>query len=297
MKCAYCFPRVVRSLGERPGFSYHGLLKNIVKASKMSFFNLMRTAKFKLSAFKREIPPINIPALIRTLEETNKIFHISFGGSEPFLVPNIIDACIEITRRHFISVITNLTLGNIKEFAEKIDPKRVMCISASVHFKELERLNLLENFIDNFITCQKNGFNITACEVAYPPFSNEVGVYKKNFGRKGITVRFDPFIGVYDGRYYPQAYTEEELRRFGLNSLCYDIFNQKGQLCNAGYNAAIVTPAGVIKTCYQIGEDLGNIYRKITFKNRLVTCPFNFCSCPLNRWDPYLLKKALCNFS
>ena len=90
-----------------------------------------------------EIYKIDIPAVIKTLNKTNKVFRIGFVGGEPFLVPNMVEACTEITKKHYIAFNTNLTSSNIKEFSEKIDPKRVIHIVASLHIKELEKHNLL----------------------------------------------------------------------------------------------------------------------------------------------------------
>ena len=46
----------------------------------------------------KPISTINIPELIATLDKTGLIFRISFtGGGEPFLVPNLTEACLELT--------------------------------------------------------------------------------------------------------------------------------------------------------------------------------------------------------
>lgn len=70
------------------------------------------------------------------------------------------------------------------------------------------------------------------------------------------------------------------------------MLNQKGQLCNAGYNVCIITTKGNIVPCYKIHKRIGNIYKKIEFNDKLIRCPFKTCYCPLNIYDPYLFEKA-----
>ncbi len=241
-----------------------------------------------------EIHKINIPALIKTVNKTNKTFKISFtGGGEPFLIPNIIEACVELTRNHFIRLVTNLTSVKLKEFAEKIDPERVIQIIASLHIKELERLNLLDKYIYNFRLCKEKGFNIKAFEVAHPQLLDEIDKYKKFFYEKGIQLEFKSFFGEYNGKIYPNSYTEKEIRNFGLSMKEINVNRQKGNFCNAGYNIGVINPNGDLTFCNQIRKPMGNIYDKIKFNNKIVRCPFEFCGCPLNILDTYLLKKAI----
>lgn len=244
-----------------------------------------------------KIPNIEIPPLIRVLENTGKTFKISFtGGGEPFLVPNLVEACVEITKKHYISLTTNLTSVRIAEFAKRINPRRVFHILASAHIKELEKRNLLDIYCNNFLLLREKGFNIKAIEVAYPPLLNEVKRYRLLFKNKGIELEFNPFLGNYNGKKYPFSYTQAELEIFGLNSSKGNSPKKNYQylkLCNAGYNVVSVNPRGDIYPCDSINNKIGNIYNKIEFKKNLIVCPFKFCGCPINEYDPYLFKKAL----
>ncbi len=242
-----------------------------------------------------EVPKINIPSLIRTLNKTNKIFKINFvGGGEPFLIPNLIEACKEITKKHYVSFQTNLTSIKIKELCERINPKRVTHIHTSLHIKELERLNLMNRLIENFQLCMERGFNIYAREIAYPPLASEVKEYTKFFKENNIELIFSHFVGVYNGKKYPAAYTKEETKIFGFDyKKSVETHKQTGKLCNAGYNAGIVDTQGNIIRCSKVKENLGNIYQDIKFKDNLFKCSIEFCGCPLKIYDPYLFEKAL----
>ena len=235
---------------------------------------------------------INIPALIHTLNKTNTTFRISFTGGEPFLTPNIIEACIEITKQHYIAFNTNLTATRFKEFGANINPERVIHITASVHIAELETYNLTYRFIDNYVVLREKGFSIDAIEVGHPSLLNHVQKYKDAFKRKGLDIAFGPFVGEYEGRQYPDSYTQEEIHIFDLKDTP-NIFSQKGTLCNAGYNVGIVLPNGDVVNCSPISEKIGNIYEDIKFKDQLIICPVEVCGCPLKCYDKSLFEKAL----
>lgn len=241
-----------------------------------------------------EVSEINISAVTRTLNETNRTFLITFtGGGEPFLVPNIIEACREITKKHYISFNTNLTAERVEEFCEEIEPQQVLLIVASLHIEELEKRNLLEKYIHHFKLFQKKGFHIIANEVAYPPFLDKVQKYRNFLEAKGIHLTFSPFIGKYGGQVYPESYVDKEYRTFDLDRNCASRFRQKGKLCNAGYNVAVVNRKGDIRPCLNLQEPLGNIYESINFKKNLLQCQFDFCECPPSVYGYDLYQKAL----
>ncbi len=243
------------------------------------------------------LPKINISSLLTTLEKTNKIFQITFvGGGEPFLVPNLIEACTAITQKHYISFITNLTGARVKEFAGEINPQRVVRIQASLHIKELERHRLLDAYIQNFLLLKEKGYNIQAKAVAYPSLVQDVKQYREFFRKNGIELKFVPFFGEYRRGKYPFAYTDRELEIFHFgngNGLDMGKHHQYKKACNAGYNAGIVRPNGVIHRCDLIKEKIGNIYNNIAFKNNLVICPLKFCGCPIKTLDSSLFQKAV----
>jgi len=244
-----------------------------------------------------EITRIDISSLMKTIDKTGKIFNIHFiGGGEPFLVPNIVDACIEITKRHYVGFNSNMITNKIEEFAEKIDPGRVSYINASCHIKELERVGLLDTWIDNFLMYKDRGFNIGAEEVAFPPLLKEAGRYRRFFRNGGIELKFVPFSGEYNGKKYPRAYTKKEMKIFGIPKKGKDgtnKYNQYGKRCNAGYNFGFADKDGNIQPCPQINESIGNLYGKIEFQSGIRRCPFDVCWCPLNVFDPHLFKKAV----
>jgi len=234
---------------------------------------------------------------MKTLEKTNKVFKIGFsGGGEPFLVPNLVEACLELTKKHYLSFNTNFAEKGVREFIEKIDPKKILYIISSCHIKALERRNLFETYIENFLLAKKRGINIRAVEVAYPPLLSEIDQYRKLFASKGIQLDFNDFCGKYEDKDYPQSYTDEELDGFGFKrksvNTRYPTSKKRIRLCNAGYNVAYIHSNGDITPCEPINKIIGNIYEKIRFEKDLMICPFKSCSCPLYLYDVNLFQKA-----
>jgi len=66
---------------------------------------------------------INLVLLRKALNKADKVFRVGLTAGEPFLVPNIVDACAEITEKHFLSINTNLISDKIEDFAERINPR------------------------------------------------------------------------------------------------------------------------------------------------------------------------------
>lgn len=239
------------------------------------------------------INKIDIEKLISTLEKSGKIFRISFTGGEPFLIPNFVEACSAITEKHYISLNSHLLSKRIEKFAEIIEPKRVLVFHASLHLDELERLKSKSVFINHFHLLKEKGFNIYAEAVAYPKFANRVESLKSEYKKEGIEFTFGSFYGEFNNKRYPDSYTEDELKIFGIDKNEFSKFYQKNKLCNAGYNVGVVYSKGNIKPCFQIKEDIGNIYEEINFNKDILKCSFNYCGCPLNEYDTYLFNKAI----
>jgi len=280
--CMYCFQGGAASQLQKKKIDMRKIVSSFIK-------------KFRISLFKRS-PKTNIKQLLKILEETCKVFRISFTGGEPFLVPNFIEICEALSRKHYVAFNTNLTSSKIEEFCKRIDPSRVVHFHASAHLKELERLHLFDRFVSNFLLCKNKGFPIFAQEVGHPDFISEVEAYKRKFRERGIELLFGPFHGEYKGKLYPEAYSKQEIKAFGFNATPYNTiesFYQKNTICNAGYNVAVIFPNGDVFPCYKLKEKLGSIYQGVTFRKNLVRCPFDFCPCPFKEYDSNLFQKAM----
>lgn len=173
---------------------------------------------------KKMVREIDIPRLLATLEASNLKFRISFtGGGEPMVVPNIIEACIAITGDHYLSLNTNLVARDMRPFAEKIDPAKVVEIVASLHLHELERTKNIDRYIDNFLMCKNAGHPIWATAVATPAIFADLDRFQQIFRDAGIVIGFAPFNGIFEGRSYPNSYTKADRIRLGFDTEIVDI--------------------------------------------------------------------------
>ncbi len=308
LKCEYCInawrnrrlnsalldsaKRVAESHNVSTRFIIKRLSKEMSKKRTQVDYKIFETRSNNLKSKSRY--RIDIPALMNTLNKSKKIFRIGFSSGEPFLVSNITKACAKITKNHFVSFITNLVSGDIRNFIKMIVPERVIVIHASLHIKELERLRLINMFIDNFNRLKDKGVNIYAQEVGYPPLAIEAGKYKQFFKKRGMEISFEAFVGSYNFKNYPESYTNKELKHFGLDPSARNMFNSYGKICIAGYNFASITPDGNIFPCEKIRTSLNgsHIYKKLKFNNSMTVCPEKFCSCPFYLYDSYLFNKA-----
>jgi MoaA/NifB/PqqE/SkfB family radical SAM enzyme len=243
----------------------------------------------------KAVPAGDAKCLIETMDKTGLIFNVAVcGNGETFLVPNIIEILQALTKKHYVSLVSNLSLRKVGEFCEKIDPKKVIDITASLHIKELERTGLTDLFIENYLLCEKKGFKIRAQEVAHPNLLGEVDKYKRFFGERGVRLYFDDCFIQFEGKTYPDAYTDEERKTFGLikKQDSMDRIYQKGKLCNAGYNVFTVAIDGKVYPCPGIKDMIGDVRQgNIGFRKELIRCPNDKCLCPINfLFDDLLLR-------
>lgn len=238
---------------------------------------------------------INIKKMMNTLDRTGKIYRITLSGGEPFLVDNLIEASQELSKNHYLSFNSNLTVNKISEFVDKIDPERVHSFNGSLQIEQFEKFNLTESFISNFLLLKNNGFNVVAVLVAYPSLAGRIKDIRNFFADRGIDIDAVPYKGKYNGMIYPESYTEKEIEIFGMpyySDLKSIMCNQKGRICNAGYNVGAIRPDGSIYPCYENKKKIGYINKYINFSNKLMKCPFDHCGCCLNLYDTYLFNKA-----
>ena len=239
--------------------------------------------------------------LMESLEATGKRFRISFsGGGEPFMVSNILEACQEITKLHFISFNSNMVHKTVAPFFSTIDPSRVLSVYASCHIKALERKGLIERFIENYKLCKERGIRIFSVAIGHPLLVPEANKYREYFQSRGVELIFNTFTGVYQGKLYPESYTNEELDILQIKysrRLQYIVPHRPWHsfMCNAGYNVAAVKPNGDIYQCFMINNVIGNIYGKILFFNDMEVCPKKRCTCPMYMYDTALFDEAIIN--
>lgn len=219
---------------------------------------------------KKHLDEPDAELAIRRFDETGRTCLVHMSGGEPFLFPRFVDLCAGLTRRHYISINTNLSSAAVAEFAEHVDPARVVKIIAAVHVPERERLELeLTEWAVHYRALRDAGFDVDALYVLYPPLLGRLAKDLTALEELGVDrLRAKVFKGVYQGRRYPEGYTEDERTLILANSGEY-VFNRpyldgmlsfRGLLCTAGVTSFKVTVTGEVRRCASVPTSYGNLY-------------------------------------
>jgi MoaA/NifB/PqqE/SkfB family radical SAM enzyme len=235
------------------------------------------------------------------------LLHIT--GGEPFLIPDFIKLCEVLTRHHFISVNTNLSLSRINDFIKHVSPDRTSFINCSIHIEERERRNIVDDFIQRAGLLEKAGFRTLVSYVCYPTLLDRLQQNYDHFLEKGIVLIPKMLQGIHEKKEYPAAYTLKqreifldvslkaesawlELHKDNQEFPTINMFKDRdfvsdglpdyrGKMCNAGYKFVRIRENGDIRRCGPT-DVLGNIFagefqrRKGLSACKEIECPY-FC--------------------
>jgi MoaA/NifB/PqqE/SkfB family radical SAM enzyme len=150
----------------------------------------------------------------RAFDETGFSWLLHITGGEPSIYPGFAELCARLTRRHFISLNSNMTHRSWEEFAEKVDPKRVSFINAGLHAAERELKGGNPVFLKNVQLLQSKGFPVFTSLVATPQ------ILKRFEEMIQLLAAIDMFPvpkalrAFHDNKWYPTSYTRGERRLF-----------------------------------------------------------------------------------
>ena len=102
----------------------------------------------------------------------------------------------------------------MREFAAGVDPARVGFVHCGVHVEERDRRQGWRNLEANVAALLERGFRVFASLVMTPAAFAEFPRVEKRFTALGVAVIPKAIRGGYQGRWYPQAYTEAERAQF-----------------------------------------------------------------------------------
>lgn len=211
--------------------------------------------------------------------------YILISGGEPFVYPSFIDLITELQRNHILEFCTNLE-WDVKPFIERLNPKRVK-VGTSFH-PEFANLN---TFLQRLRLLKDNSFRVTTNFVPWPPLLNKMSDYKEAIEGVGVQFVLQPYIGEYEGRKYPQGYTESQREYFkifkdscNISTLDFkttEKSNKKGKLCRMGQNYAFIHPDGELERCCKDHSlKLGNIIDgTIRLLEEPLPCTIEECNC------------------
>ena len=210
-------------------------------------------------------------------------FRIEITGGEPFIYPNFIELVKLLSSIHTVKITTNMS-GDIETFVKEIDPKRV---NLDLNFHPLFVTNI-ETYIKKVLLLKEAGFKAGVCYLAYPPQMGRIDVFRRRFEEIGINFALAAFWGEYDGKRYPESYTQDEIefiRPFlgDIDRIVYHLSGEspKGKVCNAGYQYAVIQADGKVVRCGQLADGIiSNIMDEdFHLLEKPEPCQADYCPC------------------
>jgi len=228
-------------------------------------------------------------------DRTGLTWFINMTGGEPFMQPDFLRLCAELTKKHYISVLSNLASKLVYDFPKQVNLERVAYFHCALHIDERERLGLVEDFVEKCRYLREHGLRVLVTQVAYPPVVKRMEEIHHRFREMGIVVKPKLFRGVYRFNLYPLSYTPEErktlLRLFELSrepddrklinadpeldkKLLYGMLSFRGLPCRAGKEFVVIRSNGTVTRCLHSREVFGNLLRdKIALRREIAPCP------------------------
>ncbi len=150
----------------------------------------------------------------RALADTGLVWLLHLTGGEPCVHPRFAALCAALSRRHVLSLNSNLSRPSIADFARAVEPERVAFINAGLHDLERARRGGLAIFLRNASLLLDRGFRLFVSVVATPAVLADVGRVIDTMAPTGLV----PFPKMLQGRHagatYPDDYTPEERSAF-----------------------------------------------------------------------------------
>lgn len=238
------------------------------------------------------------PGLKRLVQIWRRIYdkygcvQIQINGGEPFNYPDFSDLIIEISKMHKVGITTNAS-GDIQSIAEKANKGN---LSLGMSFHPL--FTGLDVFLKKAIIAKESGIATNVLFLAWPEQLQRVFDYKRTFEEYGIHFTVLTFWGKYNGKDYPQGYSDEEREILssvvGTRDESGEKFQltpkiTKGKLCHAGHSYALIHPNGDAYRCgggnWKIQHrPFSNIFND-DFSLLDQPLPCDSEECPCNEWS------------
>jgi len=209
------------------------------------------------------------PEKMRSFFDNIGSWLIMITGGEPFIYPRFVDICKELENNHYLQVTTNLSSETIYDFADRINPERVFLLSASFHYIERNNKKLKDDFIDKCKYLKTKGFTVLVNYIALPSTLNSMEEDISLFASLGISSFAVVLRGEFEGKNYPESYTDKELsiiKKYLLDSnvelgSAYGKLNYYGHYCSAGKNYFVIDANGDVSRCSTLYKKTGNFYK------------------------------------
>lgn len=194
--------------------------------------------------------------------------HIHITGGEPTIYPDFFELVKGISKNHTVTIDTNLSF-DASAVIGKLMPQNVS-FTATFH-PLFADLNL---FLKKSTQLKNSNFYSLVEFVAYPPQLEKIQECRVKFAEINIPFKIGPFRGEFNGKSYPEGYSQQEkiLIEDCSSSTSTDLqMNWYGEeqkkekkaekICRMGHMYAKIRPDGSIYRCCKVKDSgkLGNM--------------------------------------
>ena len=155
-------------------------------------------------------PPAPVEHLARFFDHSGLRWHLHLTGGEPFHYPRFVELCRLLTKRHVISINSNVDSRKILQFVQMINPDDVDFINCAVHLQQRTQRKRLPHFIEHVRALRTAGFDAFVTSVMYPEVFPLFLVHWDELAANGLMPWPKAFRGDYAGKRYPESYSDEE---------------------------------------------------------------------------------------
>ena len=237
-------------------------------------------------------------------DATAKRWLIHMTGGEPTIYPGFPELCQTLTKRHLISLNSNLSRPAARALSGRVDPRRVSFINAGFHPGERLRRKGFADFVSNARFLQDAGFRVFVTVVATPIVIANLPALAASCAEQGLHIAPKILRTRYEGKVYPWAYTREQKNRLrehivrarehytkayeGWPRPSIDVLsddelldglpNFRGSPCNAGVRFVQMSHDGEVHRCNPGRSSMGNLLQgTVRFAEASAPCDTNYC--------------------
>lgn len=226
----------------------------------------------------------DIPAMIKTLNQTGQKWCMGITGGEPFAYPGFVEICSQFVQNDITLYIdTNLSIEKkVLQFAEIIPASMVENFYISLHIEERERRNGVESFIRTVNVLKEKEIPFQVNYVLDPRLLHRFERDFNFFQSKGITLLAKPFKGVYKFKPYPESYSRQQrelILKSSPDAFRRTLFYPGDACCEAGKSLVRIASDGTVTRCVGDHTSLGSIYSGFSLMKEAAPCRAPFCSC------------------
>jgi acyl-CoA thioesterase-1 len=205
-------------------------------------------------------------AFKNTFGNQKLVFYLSYG--EPMVAKSFYDVVDMIASEPnwFGHITSNLSVPLEKLVGTKLVKEGRLNINGSFHPTETS----IDKFLDKLLFLREHGIECPVVFVMWPPFIDKFEEWFKIFDEHNFLVHIRRFRGLYNGKLYPKAYTDEQRQfiakycddatiKYMLNDFEIDV---RGKLTYAGMDYIYVDNRGDVYTSPDSRDKYhGNIFK------------------------------------